>query len=95
MGMAIRRKEIKTNEKERDGVATIIYYGKLWKTKKRIWKSLRTRDELGSRLRVGKVLAPHSACPKTVPLIKLAKSNVVYKMFIFPKNIIKMQLKTK
>jgi len=36
MGMAIRRKEIKTNEKERDGVATIIYYGKLWKTKKRI-----------------------------------------------------------
>jgi len=42
----------------------------LWKTKKRIRKGLRTRDELGSRLRVGKVLALHSACPKTVPLIK-------------------------
>jgi len=43
---------------------------KTWKTKKRIRKGLRTRDELGSRLRMGKVLAPHSACPKIIPLIK-------------------------
>jgi len=27
----------------------------------------------GSRLRVGKVLAPHNVRPKTVPLIKCAK----------------------
>jgi len=27
----------------------------------------------GSRLRVGKVLAPYSACPKAVPLINFAK----------------------
>jgi len=71
--------------KERDGVATIVYYGELRKTNKRIRKGLRTGDELKSRLRVGKVLTPHSACPKTIPLIKWGKSNVVLKMFIFPK----------
>jgi len=42
-------------------------YGKL---KKRKSNDLQTRDEFESRLRVGKVLAPHSTCPKTVPLIK-------------------------
>jgi len=48
------------------------FHGKLWKTKENRDKaSLRKSDyESGSRLRVGKVLAPHDARPKTVPLTK-------------------------
>jgi len=37
---------------------------------KRKMNDLRTRDELGSQLRMEKVLAPHSACPKIVYLIE-------------------------
>ena len=40
----------------------------------------------GSRLRVGKVLAPYNACPKAVPLIKYANKDMVCKMFDYPKN---------
>ena len=40
----------------------------------------------GNRLRVRKVLAPHNARPKTVPLIKCAKVMWFFKIFIFPKN---------
>jgi len=35
---------------------------------------------------VGKVLAPHNARPKTVPLIKWIKISVVLKIIIFPNN---------
>jgi len=41
------------------------------KTKARSAKKLEFGS--GSRLRVGKVLAPHNTRPKTVPLIKHAK----------------------
>jgi len=65
--------------KETDGVVITIYYEKLWKTKKkRKMNDPRTRDEFGSQLHMVKVLAAHNACPKIVPLIKWAKSNVVY-----------------
>ena len=37
-----------------------------------------------SRLRVGKVLAPHNTRPKTVPLIKCAKVIWFFKIFNFP-----------
>jgi len=63
--------------KEKDGVATIVYYGKLWRIKEER-NGLRTRDELGSQLRIGKVLAPHNSYSKTVPLIEWVKSNVIY-----------------
>jgi len=48
-------------------VATIVYYGKLQKNQK---SDLRTKLKSGSRLRVGKVLAPYNARPRTVPLIE-------------------------
>jgi len=38
----------------------------------------------GSRLRVGKVLAPHIARSMTVPLIKRAKRMWFFKVFNFP-----------
>jgi len=38
-----------------------------------------------SRLRVGKVLAPYNARPKTILLIKYAKVMWFFKIFIFPK----------
>jgi len=54
------------------GVATTVFmenYGKPKKNKDKA--SLRKSDcESGSRLRVGKVLAPHGARPKTIPLIE-------------------------
>jgi len=37
----------------------------------------------GSRLRVGKVLASHSARPKTVPLTEHNKMSVIFEIFIF------------
>jgi len=54
------------------GVATIVFmenYGKPKKTRIRLVYE-KPDCESGSRLRVGKVLAPHSARPKTVPLIE-------------------------
>jgi len=49
------------------------YYRKLWKTIKK--NKVCEKPDFGSRsrLRVGKVLAPHNVRPKTVPLIKCAK----------------------
>jgi len=40
----------------------------------------------GSRLRVGKVLAPYNARPKVVPLIKFAKDMCLFYNIYFPKN---------
>jgi len=51
-------------------------YGKT--KKKRIRQVLQTKDEFGSRLRVRKVLTSHNVYLKTVTLIKLIKSNVIY-----------------
>jgi len=54
------------------------------------------KPEFGSksRLRVGKVLAPHNARPKTVPLIKCAKVLWFFKIF-FQKLVIKECTKNK
>ena len=49
------------------------YYRKLWKTIKKNKVCEKPDFGSGSRLRVGKVLAPHNVRPKTVPLIKCAK----------------------
>jgi len=49
------------------------YYRKLWKTIKKSKVCEKLDFGSGSRLRVGKVLAPHNVRPKTVPLIKYAK----------------------
>ncbi|WVZ13526.1 hypothetical protein V8G54_011092 [Vigna mungo] len=55
----------KTFGKRVFGVTTIVYSGKLWKNHKTIRHGLRKPDfRSGSRLRVGKVLAPYNACPK-------------------------------
>jgi len=35
---------------------------------------------------VGKVLAPHNARPKTIPLIKCVKVMWFFQIFIFPNN---------
>jgi len=43
---------------EKDGVTTIVYYGKLWKTKKKEKDDLQNKEGLKSLLLVGKVLAP-------------------------------------
>jgi len=62
------------------------YYRKLWKTmkKSKVCEKLEFGSE--SRLRVGKVLAPHNAHPKTVPLTKCAKVMWVFEIFNFPQN---------
>jgi len=49
------------------------YYGKLWKTIKIRQVCEKLDFGSGSRLRVGKVLAPYNARPRAVPLIKYAK----------------------
>jgi len=49
------------------------YSGELWKTIKIRQVSGKPDFGSGSRLRVGKVLAPYSARPRAVPLIKNAK----------------------
>jgi len=65
----------KENEFEkRFGVATIVISGKLQKTIKIKQVCKKPDFRSGSRLRVGKVLAPYSARPRAVPLIKNAKS---------------------
>jgi len=45
--------------------------------------------ESGSRLRVGKVLAPHDVRLRAVPLIKRVKKCDFSKYLFFPKNEIK------
>jgi len=51
---------------------------------KRDKTSLRKLDcKSGSRLRVGKVLAPHGARPETVPLTRQNKMSVTLRIFIF------------
>jgi len=64
-------------------VATIVYYGKLQKNQK---SDLRTKLKSGSRLRVGKVLAPYNARPKTVPLIEWVRIKHFLIFISFPKN---------
>jgi len=63
------------------------YHSLFWKTTKKPKKKSKVceKSDFGSRsrLRVGKVLAPHNARPKRLPLIKCAK-DVVFKIFIFP-----------
>ena len=77
-------KKINKFEKRDFGVATIVYSGKLRKNHKMIRHSQFEPDSwFGSRLRVGKVLAPYNACPKAVPLTKCANMDVVFKMFNF------------
>jgi len=47
------------------------------RTKRRIGQVLQTRDEFG-RVTCEEGISTHNACLKTVALIKLIKSNVVY-----------------
>jgi len=71
----------KTWKKEFE-VATIVYFGKLWKNQKDKTRYAKKPDfGSESRLRVGKVLAPHIVRPKTVPLIKYAKKMWFSKYF--------------
>jgi len=62
------------------------YSGKLWKTIKTKQVCEKPDFGSGSRLRVGKVLAPYRARPRAVPLIKKRKADVIFKILIFPKN---------
>jgi len=50
-----------------------LFFGKLWKTIKIKQVCEKPYFGFGSRLRVGKVLAPYRARPRAVPLIKNAK----------------------
>ena len=81
-----RRTEKKNGFKKRFGVATIVIFGKLWKTIKIKQVCEKPDFRSGSRLRVGKVLAPYSARPRAVPLIKKAQSMWFSKCYFFPKN---------
>ena len=80
------RRDDENNFKENIGVTTIVYYGNLLKNLKRI--VFETKFGFGSQLRVGKVLAPHNACLKTIPsLIKCARQNFdVQNICYSPKN---------
>jgi len=80
------RRDDENNLKKNRGVATVVYYGKLWKTIKKSKVCEKLEFGSGSRLRVGKVLAPHNARPKTIPLIKCAKVMWFFKIFNFPQN---------
>ena len=47
-----------------------------------------TKFGIGSRFRVGKVLAPHNVRLKTVPsLIKCARYNLMFKIYVVPQKI--------
>jgi len=61
------------------------YSGKLWKTIKirQVYENL--DFGFGSQFWVGKVLASYNACPRTVPLIKNAKSTWFSKRLFPPK----------
>jgi len=60
------------------------YYRKLWKTIKKSKVDEKQNFGSGSRVRVGKVLTPHKARPKTVPLIKCAKVMWFFQNIYFP-----------
>jgi len=60
------------------------YCRKLWKTIKKSKVCEKPDFGSGSRLRMGKVLAPHNIHPKTIPLIKCAKVMWFFKIFNFP-----------
>ena len=62
------------------------YYRKLWKTIKKSKVCEKPKFGSESRLRVGKVLAPHNVRPNTVPLIKYAKVMWFFEIFNFPQN---------
>ena len=84
-----RRPKIKFVKTE-FGVATIVYSGKLQKNKKDKTMSAKNPNfGFGSRLRVGKVLAPYNVRPKTVPLIKCAKGCGFQNIYFFTKIVIK------
>jgi len=73
-GIATGRRTEKENGFKKDlGVATIVIFGKLWKTIKIRQVCEKPYFGFGSRLRIGKVLAPYRARPRAVPLIKNAK----------------------
>jgi len=67
-----RRGDQKINLKNNYLEIWSCHYSLLWKIieKPKIKMSTNQIQRFWSRLRVGKVLAPHSARPKTVPLIK-------------------------
>jgi len=79
--------EKKNGFKKRFGVATIVIFGKLWKTIKIKQVCEKPDFRFGSWLRVGKVLAPYSARPRAVPLIKNAESMWFSKCYFSPKII--------
>jgi len=88
--------KIKIWKNKEFGVATIVYSGKLRKNKKDKTRFAKKADfGSKSRLRMGKVLAPHNVRPKMVPLIKYTKRYDFFKIFIFPKNNIKWCTKEK
>jgi len=73
-----RHRDGKANRKNKTGLKEIwsrhhSYSGKLWKTIKIRQVCGKPNFGSGSRLRVGKVLAPYSVRPRAVPLIKNAK----------------------
>jgi len=68
-----RRIEKENGFGKRFGSRHHSYSGKLWKTIKIRQVCEKPYFGFGSRLRVGKVLAPYRAGPRAVPLIKNAK----------------------
>jgi len=68
-----------------NGVTTIAFLWENYRKTKNKKKAYEPNLRFGSRLRVGKVSAPHNARPKTIPLIKWIKINVVLQNVIFPK----------
>ena len=72
--IATRRRTKKENGfKKRFGSRHHSYSGKLWKTIKIRQVCEKPYFGFGSRLRVGKVLAPYRARPRAISLIKNAK----------------------
>ena len=73
-GIATRRRTKKENRFEKKTWSRHhSYSGKLWKTIKIRQVCEKLDFGSGSRLRVGKVLAPYRVRPRAVPLIKNAK----------------------
>jgi len=68
-----------------NGVATIAFLWENYRKTKNKKNAYEPNLRFGSRLRVGKVSAPHNTRPKTVPLIKWIKISVVLQNVIFPK----------
>jgi len=68
-----------------NGVATIAFLWENYRKTKSKKNAYEPNLRFGSRLRVGKVSAPHNVLPKTVPLIKSIKISVVLQNVIFPK----------